>query len=90
VRQANISSGVSSKGLAPPSLSASAPNPQPGKALASRAPASQPEFPNIGENLPSFDLESSQTEEASEFSLFEKVHRKYSEIAPGMARRPEH
>lgn len=46
-----------------------------------RTPASVSEFPGIGENLPSFDLEFSQAE-LSERSLFEKVRRKYLEIAP--------
>lgn len=57
------------------------------KLASSRAPASQPEFLNLGENLPSFDLEQGELEEANELSLFEKVHRKYAEIAPSMRRK---
>lgn len=57
-------------------------------ATVARAPASQPVFTNLGENLPSFELEQSQYEEAAgEASLFEKVHRKYVEIGPSMRRR---
>lgn len=61
---------------------------KPAATVASRAPASQPVFTNLGENLPSFELEQSQYEEAAgEASLFEKVHRKYVEIGPAMRRR---
>jgi hypothetical protein len=68
---------------AQPARNVSAGSAQP---AATRAPASQPEFLNLGENLPSFELEESQSEEAYETSLFEKVHRKYAEIAPSMRR----
>lgn len=54
---------------------------------AARAPASMPtEFPNLGENLPSFEQEQSQSDAFEEASLFEQVHRKYTEIGPSMRR----